>query len=220
MHSFSECRDALISAPSTCLSLEWYMESLRRSVPAQSTSMSCPSDWKSRSVQMAWLLELTELASVAEVARRDCAISITAHSSSGVTGKRSTAPSAMYDPSCCSRSRSSGRSLFRPSPVLGARRSKQRLPRSSMYCTDRQGSSPLVPSKRSRAASSWIALIVWVFPLPVCPNMNMVPIPPSRELWTSCRAADLYTSALSDFSSKTRSKSKVRWLTKGVFRSA
>ena len=38
MHSFKQCNDALISAPSHCRSLVWCCESFRRSVPAQSTN--------------------------------------------------------------------------------------------------------------------------------------------------------------------------------------
>lgn len=74
--------------------MEWYIESFLRSVPAQSTNISWPSDWHKRRMQTAWLRELTEFASVAHVARLDCAICAMRASSSGERGKSSAAPSA------------------------------------------------------------------------------------------------------------------------------
>mmetsp|Transcript_24164 Transcript_24164/g.69918 ORF Transcript_24164/g.69918 Transcript_24164/m.69918 type:complete len:215 (+) Transcript_24164:522-1166(+) len=214
MHSLSACKDALISAPSCCRSLEWNMESFFRSVPAQSTSMSCPSVCIRRKMHTEWLRELTEFASVAEVARRDCAMSMILQSSSGVPGYMSTAPSAAKEPSLCSRRRSSGRRFDRrPSETPGARRSKQRLPLSSTTCMEIHGMTPSMSLNRSCAPYCWIADIVWVLPLPVCPNMNMVPTPPSRALRMRLAAVSWYTVELSTVSSKTRSKSKVMWLT-------
>ena len=69
-------RLSMLSMLSLSHSLEWYIESFLRSLPAQSTNISWPPD-SSRKMHTAWLLELTALASVAHVTRRDCAICIT-----------------------------------------------------------------------------------------------------------------------------------------------
>mmetsp|Transcript_87471 Transcript_87471/g.245579 ORF Transcript_87471/g.245579 Transcript_87471/m.245579 type:complete len:256 (+) Transcript_87471:478-1245(+) len=207
MHSFKAWSDVLISALSRVRSVVCWSVSCLRSVPAQSAKIREPPVAGISTMHTQWDLEDSSFRPCPPVVRPSKASPIVLWHSSGHLATSSVAPTMFKSPLSSSRSFMSARS--------SDKRSTHFFPIISKAFKRTLG-LPLVPFNWAKSccdAKCRIASMVYVLPLPVCPNMKSVANWPPMACVTNGDPHSIHTSSFGALGPKVRLNEKFAWFT-------